>query len=81
MSSFWQFFDNQMAIFRRVKSNVSVYLCVRYVSDLPGEIQKSASFISGQTGSEEQPMLQSSVSMIGPDGQPLDQEEGNILYA
>ncbi|XP_012938646.1 radial spoke head 10 homolog B isoform X2 [Aplysia californica] len=44
--------------------------------DLPGEMQKSASFISAHTGSEEnQPLMQSSVSLIGPDGQPIDNEE------
>ena len=41
-------------------------------------MHKSASFVSGHTGSEgeQQPLVQSSVSMIGPDGQPIDNEEG-----
>jgi len=47
--------------------------------DLPGgEMQKSASFVSGQTGSEDQQpnLVQSSVSMLGPDGQPVEAEDG-----
>ncbi|GFN95169.1 radial spoke head 10 homolog b-like [Plakobranchus ocellatus] len=47
--------------------------------DLPGgEMQKSASFVSGRTNpnsDENQPLMQSSVSLIGPDGQPIDTEE------
>ena len=48
--------------------------------DLPGgEMHKSASFVSGRTNpnsDENQPLMQSSVSLIGPDGQPIDTEEG-----
>ena len=42
-------------------------------------MHKSASFVSGRTNpnsEENQPLVQSSVSLIGPDGQPMDTEEG-----
>ncbi|KAK3787969.1 hypothetical protein RRG08_020922 [Elysia crispata] len=41
-------------------------------------MHKSASFVSGRTNpnsDENQPLMQSSVSLIGPDGQPIDTEE------